>query len=194
MKIHELFENNRAPLYHNTSRETAREIIAAGEIKPFADDAIDPEISVSLTRDRRYGEKLYGPVKFEIDANKLRNTHKITPVDFDRQNSIDNDNPNPLIRQEREERVNRPIPLKYVNAIRDNSDKFDRNFAEKVIDSDISYFYKNEPVTKEDLLKSDYIITDPGLSFLEVGEKITTQELKQALKTFGKKSFSYKPL
>lgn len=193
MKISELFENNRAPLYHNTTRNRARKIIAAGEIKTFADDKIDPEISMSLTRDQHYGEKLYGPVKFEIDTNKLRNTHKITPVDFDRQNSIDNNNPNPPIRQEREERVRRPIPLKYVAAVRDNDTEFDPNFAEKIINSGIPYFYKNKSVTKADLPKTDYTITDPGLTYFDTNQKITADELKQAIQTFGKNSFSYKP-
>jgi len=193
MRFFELFENNRAPLYHNTNIENANTILNAGEIKPAGDEMIDPEVSISLTRDRRYGEELYGPIKFEIDGNKLRNTHKISPVDFDRQNAIDNDNENPPIRNEREERVYKPIPLKYVSAVRDKSEKLNPKFAAKVIERGIPYFYKNKPIAKDDLPKADYVITDPGLTFFEVGEKISSAELKQALEMFGKDSFSYKP-
>jgi len=44
-----------------------------------------------------------------------------------------------------------------------------------------------------DGIKYDYVITDPGLTYFDVGEKVTDQELKQAIETFGKNSFSYKP-
>lgn len=40
----------------------------------------------------------------------------------------------------------------------------------------------------------DYVITDPGFTYFDLNQKVTAQELKQALEMFGKDSFSYKPL
>jgi hypothetical protein len=77
--------SNRAPLYHFTSLEGALGILKSGVILPtenfqeaFKERGLVP--GVSLTR--RPDLRRYGPVRLVLDANKLRQHHKMMPFEF----------------------------------------------------------------------------------------------------------------
>jgi hypothetical protein len=122
----------------------------------------------------------------------LRQTHRIVPVDFDRQNSLDYGNENPPIRQEREERVYRNIPLKYVTGVADGREQPDYTLARKVLDKGMTYAHRGKNINQ--LPATDYEVTGPGLSYLEQGQQLTTAQLRDALADLGKDSFEYRKI
>lgn len=198
MRIDEILESLKSVLYHNTNRSAAYKILRDNKIKAQStfwrtDGLDDSEVAISLSRDKNYGE-MYGSVKIEIDADKLRQTHKIKPVDLDYALTVDMGYKKPLRKTEREERVYKDIPLAYILRIYDNEDGFDHNFARNVLANNIEYFYKNKKLTKSDIPDGEYVIIDPGFTTFERGQQITKQDLHHGITQFGKNAFKYKPI
>jgi len=77
--------SNRAPLYHFTSLEGAAGILKSGVISPtenFQEALKERGLVPGVSLTRRFDLRRYGPVRLVLDANKLREHHKMMPFEF----------------------------------------------------------------------------------------------------------------
>jgi|TARA_R110001606_G_scaffold150492_1_gene290653 hypothetical protein len=194
MRIRELLERRSADLYHTTSVSNAESILKAGFIRPHAEygHENDPKgPAISLTRDNQYA--LRGGVKLVIDQEKLSNTHKIVPYFWDGEQYVGSQGIQ-YHREEAEERVYNPIPVKYIkdiiinDSVSDNAAQFILELADKL---NISVtkgkltgrIRKRNPIKAKD--DAIVVVTDPGLTWLQTGEKLNQQEYEKAIEDFG---------
>lgn len=191
-------ERKMANLYHTTGLRNALDILSHGKIDTRISDADDGYVSdpyVSLTRDQKY---IYSDeIKFVIDQTKLANTHKITPIDWNFSDAGESwfGDDKSFRRSESEERVNRPIPVSYITHIivNDKPNKSTERLSElaKKLNIPITFgklhdkIDNNNPVPVRDTSNDYAIVTEPGLTWVRKGERITKPEYDEIIRVVG---------
>ena len=83
MKLTNVFENNRQPVYHACTVKNALDILTSGTLEARTEQTIKGKVvkGVSTTRDMQFALK-WNPITFELEANTIKYNHKMVPVDF----------------------------------------------------------------------------------------------------------------
>lgn len=177
MRWTEITERARANLYHRTNPESLQQILNTGYIKPnhgFENN----EKSISLSRDKFYGKEIYGDIQLVVDQDRLRSTHKIKPVDYNRE-LVATGTGKDVIRTEREERVYKPIPLKYIIEINFDGEKPPKYTVKSIEKHGLKIFYHGKPLSSSDYESKEFVVVEPGLSMLAMGQELDAAEVKE---------------
>jgi hypothetical protein len=115
-------ESKSYPLYHSTTSECAINILEDGKIGKYNHKFISLTRNKHLWYNSETEEAGSGDVQFVVDTLKLSHNYKIEKYDFFHQDWVfdglmDDDEVALRKRSESEERVRKPIPLKYVREV-----------------------------------------------------------------------------
>lgn len=188
MRFYEFYESAYANLYHVTRISDLNQIFDLGYIKPNQGDE-NNEISISLTRDKRYGFEIYGNVQLTIDQSRLRQTHKVKPIDYDRTiNQLYGDHDDKG--RESEERVYKSIPLSYVLKIEIFNETPSKLIVQKAEKRNLPLFVNGKRISTTQFDTKEFVVTDPKLTPLMQGQELSAEELRQAQKEYGDFKFT----